>query len=107
MLRNVVTDLIRFGHVKVTKAVAVDVIKEADRLVTLTKSSDVMNAKRRAAAFVRNVKLSNDSDVTALDHLFAVIGPKFATREGGYTTQVKLGNRRGDDAPIVLVAWVE
>lgn len=107
MLRNVVTDLIRFGHVKVTAAVAVDVVKEADRLVTLTKSSDVMNAKRRAAAFVRNVKVSAESDVNAVDHLFSVIGPKFTTRNGGYTTQVKLGNRRGDDAPIVLVAWVE
>lgn len=106
MLRNVVTDLIRFGHVKVTAAVAVDVVKEADRLVTLTKSSDVMNAKRRAAAFIRNVKLEN-SETTALDHLFSTLGPKFSTRNGGYTTQVKLGNRRGDDAPIVLVAWVE
>ena len=64
-----------------------------------------MNAKRRAAAFVRNVK-AND-EMNAVDYLFAVIGPKFVIRNGGYTTQVKLGNRRGDDAPIVLVAWVE
>ena len=105
MLRNVVTDLITKGQVKVTAAVAVDVVKEADRLVTLTKKEDVMNAKRNAARFVRNVE--DDKGVKALDKLFAEIGPKFASRNGGYTTQLKLGNRRGDNAPIVLVTWVD
>ena len=105
MLRNVVTDLIVHDSVKVTAAVARDVVKEADRLVTLAKSSDVMNAKRHAASFVRNVK--TDENLTALDKLFSVIGPKFSSRNGGYTRQLKLGNRKGDDAPIVLVTWVE
>ncbi len=105
MLRNVVTDLIIHGHVKVTEAVSKDVVKEAARLVTLTKKADVMNAKRAASAFVRNVKAENGQ--SAVDYLFAEIGPKFVKREGGYTRTLKLGNRRGDDAPIVLVAWVE
>ena len=55
MLRNVVTDLILKGSVKVTEATARDVVKEAERLVTLTKKEDVMNAKRQAARFVRNI----------------------------------------------------
>lgn len=105
MLRNVVTDLIIHGHVKVTSAVAKDVVKQADRLVTVAKSSDVMNAKRTAAAFVRNVKADDGSN--AVDYLFNVVAPKFASRNGGYTTQLKVGNRKGDDAPIVLVAWVD
>ncbi len=105
MLRNVVTDLIVKGQVKVTAATAVDVVKEADRLVTLTKKEDVMNAKRQAARFVRNVE--DEKGVKALDKLFAELGPKFASRNGGYTTQLKLGNRRGDNAPIVLVTWVD
>ena len=107
MLRNVVTDLIIHGQVKVTARVAKYVVSEADRLVALTKKEDVMNAKRQAARFVRNVKIDEKGDVTALYHLFAVLGPKFAGRNGGVTRQLKLGNRRGDDAPIVLVAWVE
>lgn len=107
MLRNVVTDLIVHGHVKVTEAVARDVIKEADRLVTIAKGSDVMNGKRRASAFVRNVFVDADKKVSAVDHLFSVIAPAMEGRNGGYTTQVKVGNRRGDDAPIVLVAWVK
>lgn len=105
MLRNVVTDLILKGSVKVTEAVARDVVKEADRLVTLTKKEDVMNSKRQAARFVRNI--ANEKGVAALDVLFAEVGPRFASRNGGYTRRLKLGNRRGDDAPIVVVTWVE
>ena len=105
MLRNVVTDLILKGSVKVTEATGRDVVKEADRLVTLTKKEDVMNAKRQAARFVRNV--SNEKGVSALDVLFNEIGPKMKDRQGGYTRRLKLGNRRGDDAPIVVVTWVE
>lgn len=105
MLRNVVTDLILKGSVKVTEAVGRDVVKEADRLVTLTKKEDVMNAKRQAARFVRNI--ANDKGVSALDVLFNEIGPKMKARQGGYTRRLKLGNRRGDDAPIVVVTWVE
>ena len=107
MLRNVVTDLIRFGSVKVTEATSKDVVSKAAWLITLTKKEDVMNAKRAAASFVRNVKVAKDSDVTALDKLFNEIGPKFTNRDGGYTRTLKLGNRRGDDAPIVLVCWVD
>ena len=105
MLRNVVTDLILKDSVKVTAAVAKDVVKEADRLVTLTKKEDVMNAKRNAARFVRN--LDDEAGVNALNKLFNEIGPKMANRNGGYTRQLKLGNRRGDNAPIVLVTWVD
>ena len=105
MLRNVVTDLILKDSVKVTAAVAKDVVKEADRLVTLTKKEDVMNAKRNAARFIRN--LDDEAGVNALNKLFNEIGPKMASRNGGYTRQLKLGNRRGDNAPIVLVTWVD
>ena len=99
MLRNVVTDLIIHESVKVTEATARDVVKEADRLVTLTKKEAVLSAKRQAARFVRGSE--------ALDKLFSVIGPKMKGRNGGYTRRLKLENRRGDDAPVVLVTWVD
>ena len=99
MLRNVVTDLIIHESVKVTEATARDVIKEADRLVTLAKKEDVLNAKRNAKRFVRSDE--------ALAKLFNELGPKFKDRNGGYTRRLKLENRRGDDAPIVLVTWVD
>ena len=99
MLRNVVTDLIIHESVKVTEATARDVVKEADRLVTLAKKEDVLNAKRNAKRFVRSDE--------ALAKLFNELGPKFKDRNGGYTRRLKLENRRGDDAPIVLVTWVD
>jgi large subunit ribosomal protein L17 len=105
MLRNVVTDLILKGSVKVTAAVAKDVVSEADRLVTLTKKDDVVNAKRQAARFVRDLKA--DDGRFALDVLFADLGAKYKDRNGGYTRKLKVGNRKGDDAPIVLVTWVD
>ncbi|MCQ2815288.1 MAG: 50S ribosomal protein L17 [Bacilli bacterium] len=104
MLRNVVTDLILHGSVKVTEAVSKDVTKEAARLVTLTKKEDVMNAKRNANKFVRNVELDG---VKAVDKLFKDIGPMMKNRQGGYTRTLKLENRKGDNAPVVLVTWVE
>ena len=95
------------GQIKMTAATSKDVIKEADRLVTLTKKEDVMNAKRQAAAFVRNVVADEKSGASALDKLFNEIGPKMKDRNGGYTRQYKLENRRGDNAPVVLVTWVD
>ena len=105
MLRNVVTDLVLHGQVKVTKAKSVDVVKEAAKLVTLTKKEDVMNSKRSANRFLRNV--SDEKGVNALDKLFNEIGPKMKDRQGGYTRTLRLENRRGDNAPVVLVAWVD
>lgn len=106
MIRNVVTDLILNGSVKVTAATSKDVVTLASRLVTLTKSEDVMNAKRQAARYVRNITCE-ECGKTALDVLFDKIGPRFTNRNGGYVRTLKLGNRRGDNAPIVVVAWVD
>ena len=105
MLRNVVTDLIIHESVKVTEAVARDVVKEADRLVTLAKKEDVMNAKRQANRFIRNIEAKEG--LTATDKLFNEIAPRYKDRNGGYTRRLKLENRRGDDAPVVLVTWVD
>lgn len=107
MLRNVVSDLLIHGSVKVTKAVSKDVITEADRLVTLTKKEDVVSSKRQAARFVRNVYRDEAKTVSALDVLFNEIGPKMKDRNGGYTRQFNLENRRGDNSPVVLVTWVD
>lgn len=107
MLRNVVSDLLIHGSVKVTKAVSKDVISEADRLVTLTKKEDVVSSKRQAARFVRDVYRDEAKTVSALDVLFNEIGPKMKDRNGGYTRQFNLENRRGDNSPVVLVTWVD
>ena len=96
MLRNVVTDLIVHEEVKVTSGVTKELKKLADHLITLAKRND-LHARRLAAQTVRSEE--------ALKKLFAEIGPRMASRNGGYTRSFKLGERRGDSAEVTLVRW--
>ena len=104
MLRNVVSSLIINGEVKVTSGVVKELKTLAEHLVTLAKRGD-LHARRLAAQTVRN-GFVDENGVEALDKLFSEIGPKFASRNGGYTRALKLGARRGDNAEVVLVRWV-
>ncbi len=105
MLRNVVTQLIISEKVEVTYTVAKQISPLADRLVTYAKKGDVAS-RRQAARIVRDVYVDKKETQTALQKLFDVIGPRYKDRNGGYTRVLKLANRRGDDAPICLVAFV-
>ena len=104
MLRNVVSSLIINGEVKVTSGVVKELKTLAEHLVTLAKRGD-LHARRLAAQTVRN-GFVDENGVEALDKLFSESGPKFASRNGGYTRALKLGARRGDNAEVVLVRWV-
>ena len=104
MLRNVVSSLIINGEVKVTSGVVKELKTLAEHLVTLAKRGD-LHARRLAAQTVRN-GFVDENGVEALDKLVSEIGPKFASRNGGYTRALKLGARRGDNAEVVLVRWV-
>ena len=105
MLRNVVTQLIISEKVEVTYKVAKQISPLADRLVTYAKKGD-LNSRRLAAAIVRDVYTDKSESQTALQKLFAVIGPRYQERNGGYTRVLKLGNRKRDNAPICLVSFV-
>ena len=76
-----------------------------DKLVTLAKRND-LHARRQAAAYVRNVEV-DDEGTTALQKLFNEIGPRYAERNGGYTTVIKTRIRRGDAAPMAIVQFVK
>ena len=102
MLRNVVTTLVLNGEVKVTSGVTKDLKSLADHLVTLAKQN-TLASRRNAARVLRNEVNAEGKD--ALTVLFSEIGPKFASRKGGYTKAFKLGNRKGDDAMVTLVRW--
>jgi large subunit ribosomal protein L17 len=105
MLRNVSTDLIIYGKVEVTETVAKQLKTSVDHLITLAKRGD-LHARRQAAAYVRDIWANEEQTQTALQKLFDEIGPRYAERNGGYTRALKLGNRRGDNAPMCIVELV-
>jgi len=106
MLRNVVTQLIISEKVEVTYTVAKQLSPLADRLVSYAKKGDLAS-RRQAARYVRDVYTDKTESQTALQKLFTVIGPSFKDRNGGYTRILKVGNRKGDNAPVCLVAFVK
>lgn len=106
MLRNMVTDLIHYGRIQTTDTRAKELRSVADELVTLAKRGD-LHARRQAAAYVRDIVVDETTGQTALQKLFTVYGEKYADRKGGYTRVIKMGNRKGDNAPISIIEFVD
>jgi len=91
LLGNMATALFR-SHAVITTTPKARVLRSvAERLITLGKRGD-LHARRLVA---RRVK-----DKAMLRKLFEEIAPQFATRPGGYTRIIKIGQRRGDGAHI-------
>lgn len=105
MLRNVVSELIVHGQVKVTSGVTGELVTLAEKMVTFAKQGDL--AGRREAMKVIRPGIVDANGVEAIDKLFKELGPKFKDRNGGYTRVYKLGARRGDNAEVELVQWVD
>ena len=111
MLRNLTTDLLVNGKIVTTETRAKEVRKFADKMITLGKKGDLA-ARRRAAAFVRNVvaDVKEDGDKvvvqTALQKLFDDVAPRYAERNGGYTRILKMEQRRGDAAKMVVLELI-
>lgn len=97
LFRNLVTSLFQSERIETTEAKAREIRPIADKLITLAKQGD-LHARRQAEAYLF------DEDV--LKKLFDVIGPRYTERAGGYTRIVKLGNRKGDAAPMALIELV-
>ena len=98
MLANLATSLFEHGKITTTEAKAKRLRPLAERLITFAKRGD-LHARRQVMTVVR------DKDV--VHTLFAEIGPRFATRPGGYTRIIKTAPRKGDNAPMAVIALVE
>ena len=105
MLRNVVSELIVHGQVKVTSGVTPELVTLAEKMVTFAKQGDL--AGRREAMKVIRPGIVDANGVEAIAKLFKELGQKFKDRNGGYTRVYKLGARRGDNAEVELVQWVD
>ncbi len=97
-LRNLATTLVVNERITVTSGMVKELKSLTDHLVTLAKQGD-LHSRRQAASVLRSKE--------ALDKLFNVLGPRFASRNGGYTRALKMENRRGDNAAVALVTFVD
>ncbi len=99
MLANLTKDLIMNEQIKTTETRAKEVRKFLDKMVTYGKKETLVS-RRKAVAFLQN-------DKEATKKVFDVLAPRYANRNGGYTRILKLDERRGDDALIVILKLVE
>ncbi len=98
MLRNQVTDLLRYDKLTTTLPKVKEVRPLAEKMITLAKKGD-LHSRRQALAFM--------TDEAVVKRLFSDVAPKFANRPGGYTRIVKLGPRLGDGANMAGLELVE
>jgi len=98
LLRNLVTSLFENGKVSTTDAKAKELRRVAEKLITLGKRGS-LHARRQALAYIQKRSV--------VAQLFSEISPRYSQRPGGYTRIIKLGNRRGDNAPLSLLELVQ
>ena len=98
MLRNMTVSLLRHEAIKTTVPKAKELRRVVEPMITLGKTPTLAN-KRLAFDRLR------DRDIVV--KLFAEIGPRYATRPGGYLRILKCGFRVGDNAPMAFVELVD
>lgn len=101
MLRNLATEIIMYGKVETTETRAKEVRSVVEELITLGKRGDLH--ARRQAATVCQVVVDEATGKDAVQKLFDEVAPKYKDVNGGYTRMYKIGNRRGDNAPMVII----
>ncbi len=97
ILGNLASQLFEHGRITTTEAKAKRVQPLAEKLITKAKRGD-LHARRQVYATV--------TDRGVVEKLFTEIAPTFADRDGGYTRITKIGNRKGDNAPLAVIELV-
>jgi len=98
MLRNQASSLIQHGAIVTTLPKCKELRKFVEPLITLAKD-DTLAHRRRV---VRHIP-----DQSVLSYLFEEIGPRFATRPGGYTRITRLPDRTRDSAPVARLELID
>jgi large subunit ribosomal protein L17 len=98
MFANLSQALIKHEQIITTLPKAKDLRPVVEKLVTLGKRGD-LHARRQAIARIKDVDL--------VKKLFDVLGPRYKTRNGGYTRVLKAGFRQGDNAALAVIEFVD
>jgi large subunit ribosomal protein L17 len=97
LLANLAAALYTHKSIKTTETKAKRLRPLAERLITFAKRGD-LHARRRVLSII--------GDKEVVHTLFSEIAPLVADREGGYTRITKVGNRKGDNAPMAVIELV-
>ncbi|MGK3953967.1 50S ribosomal protein L17 [Microbacterium sp. I2] len=97
LLANLAAALFTHKSIKTTETKAKRLRPLAERLITFAKRGD-LHARRRVLSVI--------GDKSVVHELFTEIAPLVADREGGYTRITKVGNRKGDNAPMAVIELV-
>ncbi len=98
MLRNMTVSLLRHEVIKTTLPKAKELRRVAEPILTLGKTPSLAN---------RRLAFSRLRDREIVCKLFDELGPRFATRNGGYSRIFKFGFRKGDNAPMALIELLD
>ena len=98
MLRNMAVSVLRHETIKTTLPKAKELRRVVEPIITLGKKPSLAN---RRLAFDR----LRDREIVV--KLFDVLGPRYASRNGGYLRILKCGFRDGDNAPMALVQLLD
>jgi large subunit ribosomal protein L17 len=98
MFANMSAALIKHEQIVTTLPKAKDLRPIVEKLITLGKRGD-LHARRQAISQIR--------DEAQVAKLFAVLGPRYAERQGGYIRILKAGFRYGDNAPLAVIEFVD
>ena len=121
MMANMLKSLITEESIQTTVAKAKQLRRYADRMITLAKANNLASRRRaHAEMMVRYNALTSKEARTArqgdlsvynddrlvIGKLFDTLGPRFASRQGGYTRMVRLGRRVGDQAEVCMIEFL-
>src|SRR4051794_39120155 len=98
ILANLATALFEHGRITTTETRARTLRPVAEKLITKAKKGDLHN---------RREVLKTIRDKSVVHVLFTEIAPQMAERPGGYTRITKIGNRKGDNAPMAVIELVQ
>ena len=98
LFRNMAAALIKHEQITTTLAKAKELRPYVEKLVTLAKKGGLSNRRLAHARLLDDVQLIK---------LFDVLGPRYTTRDGGYTRVVKAGIRLSDAASIAIIEFVD
>jgi large subunit ribosomal protein L17 len=97
LLRGLTTSLFRHERITTTLPKAKELRPFAERIITLARRDDL---------HARRLVLRDVADKEVVKKLFSSLGPRFATRQGGYSRILRLGPRQGDAAEMAIVELI-